>query len=98
MVKRTGGSRRKTRNKFKRRLSQKGKISIRKYMQIFKRGEKVLLNANPSLHNGMYFRRFHSKVATVEGKRGSCYELSLKDGSKKKIVIVHPVHLVKCQK
>ena len=97
-MKRTGGSRRKTRHKFQKSRSQKGKISIRKYVQSFNRGDKVLLQIEPSVHKGMYFRRFHSKVGEIEAKRGSCYEISLKEGNKQKTVIVHPIHLTKCQK
>lgn len=97
MVKRTGGSRRKTRSIFRKRRSQRGKISIRNYLQSFKEGDKVLLHAEPSIHKALYFRRFHSKTGTIKKQRGSCYEISLKEGNKQKTVIVHPVHLRKCQ-
>ncbi len=98
MVQRTGGSRRKTRHKFKKRKSDKGKISIRDYLQKFKSGDRVMLFAEPSVHKGLYFRRFHAKVGTIQKDRGTCYEVSIKEGNKPKTVIVHPVHLRKCQK
>ncbi len=98
MVQRTGGNRRKTRNKFKKRPSEKGRINIKKYIQQFNIGDKVMLQADTSIHKGMYFRRFHSKVGVVQNKRGFCYEVQIKDGHKEKIIIVHPVHLLKCQK
>ena len=97
-MQRTGGSRRKTRYKFSKSRSEKGKISIKKYIQTFESGDKVLLQLEPSVHKGMYFRRFHSKIGKVNKKRGSCYELTIKEGDKQKTVIVHPVHLIKCQK
>ena len=93
MVKRIGGFRRKTRYKLKKSLRSKGKISLRKYFQAFKEGDKVLLASEPSVQKGMYFPRFHSKVGTVKSKRGRCYEISIKDRNKEKTLIVHPVHL-----
>ena len=98
MVQHTGGARRKTRQIFRRRAHEKGKLSIRSFMQTFTLGQKVLLKANTSYQKGMYFRRFHSKIGEVKGKRGLCYEVAIKDGGKTKIMLVHPVHLVKCQK
>ena len=98
MVKRTGGSRRKTRSLFRKKRSDRGKISIRNYLQTFKQGDKVILLAEPSVHKGLYFRRFHAKVGKIEKARGKSYEVSIKEGNKPKTVIVHPVHLRKCQK
>jgi large subunit ribosomal protein L21e len=95
MSKRIGGFRRKTRNKLKKSLRDKGKISINKYFQEFKIGEKVVLKAEPAIQKGMYFPRFHSKTGLVKGKKGSCYEIIIKDGGKAKMLIVHPIHLQK---
>lgn len=95
MSKRIGGFRRKTRNKLKKSLRDKGKISINKYFQQFKIGEKVVLKAEPAIQKGMYFPRFHSKTGLVKGKKGSCYEIIIKDGGKAKMLIVHPIHLQK---
>ena len=95
MSKRIGGCRRKTRNKLKKSLRDKGKISINKYFQEFKIGEKVVLKAEPAIQKGMYFPRFHSKTGLVKGKKGSCYEIIIKDGGKAKMLIVHPIHLQK---
>tara|TARA_Y100000034_G_C6776377_1_gene346689 strand:- start:515 stop:817 length:303 start_codon:yes stop_codon:yes gene_type:complete len=97
MVQRTGSSRRKTRSKLKKSVKTKGKISIRKYLQSFKEGEKVILKAEPAVQDGMYFPRFHGRVAIVEKKQGNCYRLKFKDGGKDKKLIVHPIHLQKCQ-
>ena len=95
MVKRIGGFRRKTRNKLKKPAGKKGKISIRKYFQQFKIGEKIILKAEPAIQKGMYFPRFHSKAGIVKGKKGSCYEIMIKDGRKEKTLIIHPIHLQK---
>ena len=93
MVQRIGGFRRKTRSKLRKKVREKGKISISKYLQSFKVGEKVCLKAEPAVQKGMYFPRFHGKVGTVKSKRGKCYEVFIKDGKKEKMLIIHPVHL-----
>lgn len=95
MTKRTGGSRRKTRYKFKKNVSERGRISIKKYLQKFIEGEKVVLKLEPSIHKGPYFRRYHGKTGTISRKRGSCYETMIKDNNKEKMLIIHPVHLTK---
>jgi len=95
MTKRTGGQRRKTRSKFRKNEKEKGKISIKRYFQQLEKGERVLLMADPSVHKGMYFRRFHAKSGIISGKQGSCYTIKLKDGNKEKTVTVHPIHLIK---
>lgn len=95
MTKRIGGFRRKTRNKLKKLAKNKGKIRIKDYFQQFKIDEKVILKAEPAVQTGMYFPRFHAKTGVVKGKKGKCYEVRIKDGGKKKTLIVHPVHLQK---
>ena len=92
-MKRIGGFRRKTRHKLSKSYREKGKVSLMRYFQEFKGGEKVCLVADPSVHIGTYFPRFHGKVGTVNGKRGRCYEIEIKDGSLSKTLVVHPVHL-----
>lgn len=93
MVKRIGTSRSKTRHKFQKNIRTKGKISITKYFQTLDVGERVILKMEPAVHSGMYFHRFHGKVGTVFGKKGTCYEVKIKDFNKEKLLIVHPVHL-----
>ena len=93
MSKRVGGFRRKTRHKLAKSLREKGKLSIRKYLQEFKKGDKVLLKAEPSVHKGIYYPRFHGKTGVIKNKKGNCYEVAIKDNKKEKILIVHPVHL-----
>lgn len=95
MVQRIGGSRRKTRHKLQKPIRSRGKISITKYFQEFDKGDKVLLKAEPAVQKGLYHPRFHSKIGVIKSKKGSCYNLSIKDGGKAKTLIVHPVHLRK---
>ena len=92
-MKHTGGFRRKTRHKLRKNVRAKGKVSLAKYFQVFKEGDKVCLVAEPSIQKGMYFPRFHGKAGTVLCKKGKCYEIEIKDHDKIKNIIVHPVHL-----
>ena len=95
MAKRIGGFRRKTRYKFKKKARNKGKISLTRYFQELKKGDKVNLIVEPSIHKGMYHPRFVGKSGTVVNKRGRCYEILIKDMNKEKNLIVHPIHLKK---
>ena len=93
MTKRIGGFRRKTRHKLQKSPRTKGKISIRRYLQQFKIGDRVNLVAEPAIQTGMYFPRYHGRTALVIGKQGDCYKVQIEDGSLQKTLIVHPVHL-----
>ncbi|HLC46986.1 MAG TPA: 50S ribosomal protein L21e [Candidatus Nanoarchaeia archaeon] len=94
-MKRIGGMRRKTRGKMSKRASERGRLALRAYFQPLKEGERVRLDANPSFTTGIYFPRFHGKSGVVQDKRGSCYNVEIKDGGKKKTLLIHPVHLKK---
>ena len=93
MVDRVGGFRRNTRHKMRKNVRDKGKISLRQFLQTFKVGDKVLLGAEPAHQKGMYFPRFYGKVGVVSKKVGTCYEVKIKDINKSKTVVVHPIHL-----
>ncbi|HLD11054.1 MAG TPA: 50S ribosomal protein L21e [Candidatus Nanoarchaeia archaeon] len=89
----TKGFRSNTRRKLAKSKREKGKISITRFYQKFNEGEKVYLVAEPAYQNGMYHPRFHGKSGSIINKRGKCYEVEIKDGNAKKLMIVHPVHL-----
>lgn len=95
MVKRTGSWRRKARTKLfvDRRL--KGRIRVHSYIQEFEKGSKVVLKATPQIMKGLYNLRFHGKIGEIKGKRGKCYEVTIRNGGKQKTLIVNPVHLKK---
>jgi len=94
-MQRVGGFRRKTRRKLSKKVRQKGKFSLRRFFQRLSEGDRVYLVAEPSVQKGMYFPRFHGKSGIIDGKQGSNYFVKIKDGSKEKRVLVHPVHLKK---
>ena len=93
MVRRIGGFRRKTRYKLKKEKRNRGKISMSNYFQSFNSGDRVSLYVEPAVQKGMYRPTFMGKAGIITGKRGKCYEVSIKDGGKKKMLIIHPVHL-----
>ncbi len=94
-MKRTGTSRRKTRSKLHKVTGTKGKISISRYFAKYEIGDRVALKAEPAVQKGMYFPRFHGKIGEVTGKVGRCYKVQIKDFTKEKTLIVHPVHLIR---
>lgn len=95
MTTRMDGFRKRTRRKFKKDQSAKGKLSIRNYLQKFNVGDKVSLTVEPAIQTGMYRPKFMGLIGTVVSKKGQCYNVEINDMSKKKTVVVHPVHLKK---
>ncbi|MEK6886437.1 MAG: 50S ribosomal protein L21e [Nanoarchaeota archaeon] len=93
MVKRIGGSRRKTRQIFSKKPRMRGKFSLTSYFKKYNGGDKVLLKSEPSIHNGMYFKRFDARAGIIAGKQGRCYKVKINDLGKEKLLIVHPIHL-----
>lgn len=95
MVMRTGGFRKGTRFKLKKGPRQKGKISLRNFLQRLEIGQKVQLVAEPAYQRGMYFPRFHGKFGTIRGRQGECYNVAINDHKNEKILVIHPIHLKK---
>jgi large subunit ribosomal protein L21e len=95
MVDRVGGFRRNTRYKLRKNVRARGKISLRNFLQSFEVGEQVRLVAEPAYQKGMYFPRFYGKVGVVKKRVGACYEVTINDFTKQKVVVAHPVHLIK---
>ena len=92
MVKKKG-IRRKSRDKLSKNIREHGKVSLKRYLQVLKAGDRVALSADSSYHKGLYHPRFHGKVGTVLGKQGRCYKILFNDQHKEKMIIIHPVHL-----
>jgi len=95
MTTRMDGFRKRTRQKFKKGQSQKGKVSIRTFLQKFAVGEKVNLSVEPGYQKGMYRPKYIGKTGTITAIKGTCYEVEIKDINKTKRLIVHRVHLIK---
>ena len=97
MVQRLGGQLRKCRSKLTKKTKNKGKISLTRYFAVFKQGDKVCLSVEPAVQTGRYHMRYHGKIGRIRNKQGKCYEVAVKDCSKEKIFIVHPIHLKRLQ-
>lgn len=93
MVMRNGGYRRKSRHKLSKGFRRRGKVSLSRYFQAFKAGDKVCLLAEPAVQKGLYHPRFHGRIGSVTESAGRCYKVKITDINKKKTLIVHPVHL-----
>ncbi len=98
MVARKGkGFRRKTRDKLSKPPRMRGKLGITKILKEFNVGDRVAIKIEPSFHYGMPHPRYHGRVGVVVGKRGRCYEVKLETDKGEKLLIAHPVHLIKVQ-
>jgi large subunit ribosomal protein L21e len=75
-------------------VRERGLGSVEKYLVDYKIGDKVDVITDPSKHKrGMPHRRFHGLTGTVMGQRGRCYEIQVKLGNSKKLLIVGKEHL-----
>ena len=89
------GLRKKTRHLLQKHKREKGKISLSKYFQKFEEGDKVVLKIEPSVRKGVFHPRFQGKAGVIKRKKGSCYEVLIKDIKRQKTVVVHPIHIMK---
>lgn len=89
---RKDGLRGKTRSKFKRKGP---KATINKLVQGFEEGDVVQVVIDSSKHAGLPHRRYHGVSGKVLAKRGSAYEVGLKKGNKKVVVVTTPAHIKK---
>jgi len=85
------GYRRRTRN-LRVNPRDRGKISIRRYLQKFKENDIVSINIDPR-YQKIPHPRFQGKTGRVVGKQGRAYYISILDGKKEKKILVTPEHL-----
>ncbi|MCD6216026.1 MAG: 50S ribosomal protein L21e [Candidatus Aenigmarchaeota archaeon] len=88
MVKKTHGSRRRTRRK----LRAKRILRVSDILQKFRIGDKVHIVINPSSKSFPH-PRFHGTTGEIIETRGSAYVVLVKDGKKEKKIIAKPEHL-----
>ncbi len=91
MAQKSKGMRRKTRKKLTKDSDQSSKIS--RYLQGFEDGQQVLIDIDPSVHEGMPHPRFHGRTGVVKERRGRSVVVTVKDGGKEKEFTIHPAHL-----
>ncbi len=95
MVRRSKGTRSKTRQVLRKRPREKGLPPVSRVLQTFEEGEKASIVIDPSIHKGQPHRRFYGLTGTIVGKQGRAYLVEVKTGGKKKTLIVWPEHLRK---
>ena len=96
MAKRIGTTQRKSRHKLSHKSYRcKGKVPLSLYFQQFQEGEIVHLKTQANVQEGRFHSRFHGLSGKITGKKGACFEVTINDGNKEKILYVHPVHLKK---
>ena len=93
MVKRSRGTRSKSRHVLRKRPRERGISSITRAIQQFEIGEHVNINLDPSVHKGMPHHRFHGYTGKIEGMQGDAYLVGISVGKKHKTLIVRSEHL-----
>ncbi len=92
-MKRSRGSRSKSRYKMRKDPRKRGLLSASKMLKKFEVGDRVHVVIEPSVQKGQPHPRFHGKTGTVVGKRGRGYLVEVMDGDARKTLISRPVHL-----
>ncbi len=89
----THGTRRKSRYKLKKTVREKGLSPISRAVQEFTDGDRVNVDIDPGIQEGMPHHKFHGKTGKVVGQRGRAYLVEVRDGGLMKEIIVLPEHL-----
>jgi len=88
------GYRNKSRQRHRKSVRDRGLGSIEKYLIDFNVKDKVDIITDPSQHKrGMPHRRYHGRTGEVVGLRGRCYEVEVKLGNSKKLLVLGKEHL-----
>ena len=75
-------------------MRDRGLGSVEKYLIDYEINDKVDIITDSSQHKrGLPHRRYHGLTGTVKGTRGRCYEVEVKLGNSKKLLIIGKEHL-----
>ncbi len=73
---------------------ERGFPPVNRFLKEFEIGEKVVIDVEPSMREGIPHRRYQGKVGVVVGRRGRAYLVDVRVGRRKvKHLIVPPIHL-----
>ncbi|MCL5009582.1 MAG: 50S ribosomal protein L21e [Candidatus Parvarchaeota archaeon] len=89
------GAHRRSRKRLTIQKDKKGKIELRKALQSFNEGERVLIAPSAYFQRNIPHRRFFGVQGTVIRKKGKAYSIRVVQGSANKVVDLLPVHLKK---
>lgn len=84
------GKRGRTRSKFKKRGT---KATVNDLVREFSEGDTVQVVIKPNQHAGLPDKGFKGLTGKVIGKRGNAFEVKLRKGDQKAIVVTTAVHL-----
>jgi len=93
MVKRSKGTRSKSRYIMRKKPRTRGVSSITRALQQFEVGASVSVVINSAVHKGMPHHRFQGYTGKVEGMQGNAYLVGVTVGKKHKTLVVLPDHL-----
>lgn len=91
MTKKSRGFRAKTRFKIKQKVAYRPPVT--KFLQEFKKNQKIVIVQEPSSQRGMPHPRFKGKTGKILDRRGKSYIVEILDGNKVKKLICRPEHL-----
>ncbi len=92
-MKRSKGIKNKTRQTLRVSPRDRGKLKISDLLKELKSGDRVLIKPHPSHQVTIPHRRYFGLVGTVSDRKGSCYSVNVKMGSKIKELVISPAHL-----
>jgi ribosomal protein L21E len=72
----------------------RGKLQLSKYFQEFKEGESVAVIIESSVQSRIS-KKLQGRTGVIEGRRGSAFEVKIKDNNKEKKFIIPAIHLKK---
>ncbi len=78
----------------RKKIRTRGKISLSKWFQELKEGDRVAITREPAVQSS-FPERMQGRTGVVEGKRGRVYMVKIKDQDKEKRYLVAPIHLKK---
>jgi large subunit ribosomal protein L21e len=97
MVKRSKGTRSKSRYIMRKKPRTRGVTSSTKALQHFEIGAQVSIDIDSAVHKGMPHPRFQGHTGKIEGMQGDAYLVGVVVGNKHKTLIVLPEHLGRVQ-
>ncbi|MCL5016599.1 MAG: 50S ribosomal protein L21e [Candidatus Parvarchaeota archaeon] len=93
MVIKGKGSHRRSRKRLSRDEGKKGYIDIKKALQVFQPGDKVVIDPDSSIQRNIPHRKFFGLPGVVLFKKGKTYTIEVKKGGASKRIDLLPVHI-----
>jgi large subunit ribosomal protein L21e len=89
------GAHKRSRRRLALRAGERGKIDLKKHLQSFEVGEKVLIDPSPYNPRNIPHRRFFGINGVVIERKGRAYTVEVIQGTMPKRVDLLPIHLRK---